>query len=344
MQTGIVKDRRYTEHDMGPFHVESPRRIEAIYDMLEKEILFPYLEIEPRPAKEEEVEMVHNPAYVNLIKNTSGQERVYLDPDTSTSARSYEVALLAAGGLIQAADSIMEEKIQNGFALVRPPGHHAEAGRAMGFCLFNNVAIAAEHLIKEHGLKRLLIVDWDLHHGNGTQHSFYNRKDVLYFSSHQFPHYPGSGYWDEIGQGEGQGYTVNVPLRAGKTDEDYLFVYRKILAPIASSYKPEFILVSAGFDIYQGDPLGGMLVSEQGFGALTFELLSLAHDFSKDRILFTLEGGYDLEGLRTGVKQVLLQLGGKANKPVLEAKASPSTEIELDPVLRTQKKYWPLAL
>lgn len=344
MQTGIVKDRRYTEHDMGPFHVESPRRIEAIYDMLEKEILFPYLEIEPRPAKEEEVETVHDPAYVNLIKNTSGQERVYLDPDTSTSARSYQVALLAAGGLIQAADSIMEEKIQNGFALVRPPGHHAEAGRAMGFCLFNNVAIAAEHLIKKHGLKRILIADWDLHHGNGTQHSFYNRKDVLYFSSHQFPHYPGSGYWDEIGQGEGRGYTVNVPLRAGKTDEDYLFVYRKILAPIASSYKPEFILVSAGFDIYQGDPLGGMLVSEHGFGALASELLSLAHDFSKDRILFTLEGGYDLEGLRAGVKQVLLQLGGKAKKPVIEAKASPATEIELDSVFKTQKKYWPLTL
>jgi len=342
MQTGIVKDSRYAEHDMGLFHVESPRRIEAIYDMLEKEISFPYLEIKPRLANEEEVEMVHNPAYVNLIKQTSGQERVYLDPDTSTSARSYEVALLAAGGLLKASDFIMEGKIQNGFALVRPPGHHAEAGRAMGFCLFNNIAIAAEHLVKKYRLKRILVVDWDLHHGNGTQHSFYNRKDVLYFSSHQFPYYPGTGNWDEIGQGEGEGYTVNVPLQAGKTDEDYLYVYRKILAPIASSYKPEFILVSAGFDIYQGDPLGGMSVSVQGFGALTSELLSLAHDHSKDRILFTLEGGYELEGLRQGVKQVLLQLGSAAKKPGIEAKASAATEREIEPVFKIHEKYWAL--
>jgi acetoin utilization deacetylase AcuC-like enzyme len=342
MQTGIVKDKRYTEHDMGPFHVESPRRIEAIYDMLEKEISFPYLEIKPRLAKEEEIEMVHNPAYVNLIKETSGRERVYLDPDTSTSARSYEVALLATGGLLQAADFIMEGKIQNGFALVRPPGHHAEAGRAMGFCLFNNIAIAAEHLVKKRGLKRILIVDWDLHHGNGTQHSFYNRKDVLYFSSHQYPYYPGTGYWDEIGEGEGKGYTVNVPLNAGKTDEDYLYIYRKILAPISSSYKPEFILVSAGFDIYQSDPLGGMLVSDQGFGALASELLSLAHDFSKDRILFTLEGGYELEGLRQGVKQVLLQLGSAAKKPAIDAIPSPATEREIEPIFKIQEKYWPL--
>ena len=342
MQTGIVKDWRYTEHDMGSFHVESPRRIEAIYDMLEKEISFPYLEIKPRAAKEEEVKMVHDSAYVDLIKQTSGQERVYLDPDTSTSARSYEVALLAAGSLLQAADFIMEGKIQNGFALLRPPGHHAEAGRAMGFCLFNNVAIAAEHLIKRHGLKRILIVDWDLHHGNGTQHSFYSRKDVLYFSTHQFPYYPGTGYWDEVGQGKGEGFTVNIPLGAGKTDEDYLYIYRKILVPIALSYKPEFILVSAGFDIYKGDPLGGMLVSEQGFGALTSELLSLAKEFAKDRILFTLEGGYDLNGLREGVKQVILQLAGKTKRPAIEEKTSFSTKGELEPVFKTQKKYWPL--
>jgi len=186
------------------------------------------------------------------------------------------------------------------------------------------------------------VIDWDLHHGNGTQHSFYSRSDVLYFSTHQFPHYPGTGYWDEIGQDKGKGFTVNVPLSGGKTDEDYLFIFRKILAPIASDFKPEFILVSAGFDIYKADPLGGMQISEDGFGAFTSELMSVAHKFSKDRILFTLEGGYDLQGLSEGVKQVLLYLGGEGKKPQIGEDISPITEKELAPVFDTQKQFWKL--
>ncbi|MBA7653893.1 Histone deacetylase-like amidohydrolase [subsurface metagenome] len=342
MKTGIVKDWRYMEHDMGAFHVENPKRIEAIYRMVEKDISFPYTEIEPRPAKEKEIQMVHASSYVNAIKETSGKGRMQLDPDTATSARSYEVALLAAGGLLKAIDLVMSGKIQNGFAIVRPPGHHAEASRAMGFCLFNNVAVGAEYLVNKHGIKRILVIDWDLHHGNGTQHSFYNRSDVLYFSTHQFPYYPGTGYWDEIGQDKGKGFTVNVPLSGGKTDEDYLFIFRKILAPIASDFKPEFILVSAGFDIYKADPLGGMQISEDGFGALTAELMSVAHKFSKDRILFTLEGGYDLQGLSEGVKQVLLYLGGEGKKPEIGEDISPITEKELAPVFDTQKQFWKL--
>ena len=342
MKTGIVKDWRYMEHDMGAFHVENPKRIEAIYRMVEKDISFPYTEIEPRPAKEKEIQMVHASSYVNAIKETSGKGRMQLDPDTATSARSYEVALLAAGGLLKAIDLVMDGKIQNGFAIVRPPGHHAEASRAMGFCLFNNIAIGAEYLVQNHGIKRILVIDWDLHHGNGTQHSFYNRSDVLYFSTHQFPHYPGTGSWDEIGQDKGKGFTVNVPLSGGKTDEDYLFIFRKILAPIASDFKPEFILVSAGFDIYKADPLGGMQISEDGFGALTSELMSVAHKFSKDRILFTLEGGYNLQGLSEGVKQVLLYLGGEGKKPQIGEDISPITEKELAPVFDTQKQFWKL--
>jgi len=340
MSTGIVKDWQYMEHNMGAFHVESPQRIEAIYQMIEKEISFPYLEIEPCPAKREEILMVHSSSYFQIIKETSGKERVTLDPDTSTSPRSYEVALLAAGGLLKATDLIMAGKIKNGFALVRPPGHHAEASRAMGFCLFNNVAIAAEYLIKKYSLKRILIVDWDLHHGNGTQHSFQNRNDVLYFSTHQYPHYPGTGYWDETGEGAGEGFTVNVPLAAGKTNEDYLFIFQKILAPITTAYKPEFILVSAGFDIYRDDPLGGMQITEEGFGALTYELLSLAHDFCQDKILFTLEGGYNLQGLQQGVKHILLHLGGEAKPPDIKKEASLLTQEALTPIFQTQKKYW----
>jgi len=343
MSTGIVKDWRFTEHNMGPYHPESPQRIEAIYKMLEKEKIFSsYPIIEPRPAKEEEIEMIHTRSYVDMIKETSGQEKVYLDPDTSTSPRSYEIALLAAGGLLKAADMIMDGKIQNAFALVRPPGHHAEASEARGFCIFNNVAIATQHLIKKYGFKRILIVDWDIHHGNGTQHAFYSRSDVLYFSTHQFPHYPGTGFWNEVGSGDGEGYTVNVPLSPGKADEDYLFIFQQILSPIAAAYKPEFILVSAGFDIFEGDPLGGMGVSAKGFGALAAELMTLAHETAQERLLLTLEGGYNLFGLEGGVKNILLILAGQEKISPPKARVSDSVERELGPVFKAHKKYWPV--
>jgi acetoin utilization deacetylase AcuC-like enzyme len=277
---------------------------------------------------------------VNTIKSTAGKEHVQLDPDTSTSEKSWEVACLAVGGVLNAIDSIMAGKIQNGFALVRPPGHHAEASQAMGFCLFNNIGIGAAHLIQKHGLKRILVVDWDLHHGNGTQNSFYDSAEVLYFSTHQFPHYPGTGHWNEVGKGKGEGFTVNVPLRAGKTDGDYLHIFQQILRPITSEYKPQFILVSAGFDIYEGDPLGGMQITKQGFAALAAELLDLAAEFSQKRLLCALEGGYDLQGLHDGVEQVLHQLAGEASKPSIEPILSSATDQELAPVAEIQKKYW----
>ncbi len=340
MITGIVKDWRYMKHDMGAFHVETPQRIQVIYRMIEEKIKFPFLEIEPRLATEEELQLIHTPVYVKSIKSTSGKERVHLDPDTSTSAQSYEVALLAAGGVLKAADLIMQGKIQNGFALVRPPGHHAEASKAMGFCLFNNIAIGAAYLLKKHGLKRILIVDWDLHHGNGTQHSFADSAEVLYFSTHQFPHYPGTGHWREVGDGKGEGYTVNIPLSPGKTDSDYIYILKKILHPITTEYKPEFVLVSAGFDIYEGDPLGGMQITKEGFAALTNVLTDLAKEYAKNRILFALEGGYNLQGLQDGVEQVLCQLSGEGSKPSIDPIASSSTERELAPVIEIQKKYW----
>lgn len=342
MPTGIVKDKRFMEHNMGAFHVESPQRLDVIYRMIENEITFPLENIEPRPAGEEEVGWIHTPSYISRIKDTSGKERTVLDPDTSTSSRSFETAMLAAGGLLNACQAVMDKKIENGFALIRPPGHHAESGQAMGFCLFNNVAIAAEFLLYKHGLKRILIVDWDLHHGNGTQNSFYSRNDVLYFSTHQYPHYPGSGHWSEVGHNSGKGYTVNVPLSAGKDDSDFLFIYKAILAPIVEEYSPEFILVSAGFDIYKNDPLGGMKISAPGFGALAYDLIKLAQRFSNRKILFTLEGGYDLQGLRDGVKEVLLQLARKTGNEDIPAKGSPTLERELQPVFETQGKYWKL--
>jgi len=341
--TGIVKDWRYLEHDMGPAHPESPDRLRAIYKMLEKDKAFSSFRIiEPRPATGTEIELIHTKAYHDRIRQTAGLERAYLDPDTSTSPKSYETALLAAGGTLRAAEMIMEKKIDDAFALVRPPGHHAEASAALGFCIFNNIAIAAQHLVRWVGLKRILIVDWDLHHGNGTQHSFEDRDDVLYFSTHQFPHYPGSGHWSEAGKGKGEGFTVNVPLAAGKTDADFLYIFRRLLAPVARTFKPEFILVSAGFDIFAGDPLGGMELSVDGFGALAAELQGLARSLSAGRILYVLEGGYNLFGLRDGVGRVLLAMGNSNRIAASNARVSASTGAELAPVFRTHKKYWPV--
>lgn len=342
METGIVKDLRYLEHTMGEFHPESPNRLEAIYRMIDEEIAFPYLTIEPRAATEKEIQWVHTSSYVSTIKATAGKERVVLDPDTSTSARSYEVALLAAGGVLKALELILQGKVKNGFAFVRPPGHHAEASRAMGFCLFNNVAIGAEYLLNTQGQKRILIVDWDLHHGNGTQRSFYKRSDVLYFSTHQYPHYPGSGHWSETGQDDGDGYTINVPLSPGKTDSDYLYIFEKLLSPVTQKFQPDFIIVSAGFDIYEGDPLGGMRITAEGFGALANALMRLADKHCKDRILFALEGGYNLRGLSFGSKEVLLQLSGQKKQPDIPAEASADTKRELQPIFEILKKFYPV--
>jgi len=343
MKTGIVKDWRYVEHNMGAGHPESPERIRAIYERLEKEKELDSLSvIAPRPATEKELALIHTQEYIEQIKETAGCERTFLDPDTSTSPRSYEVALLAAGGLIEAADRVMDGKVQNAFALVRPPGHHAEASQAKGFCIFNNVAIAAQYLVEKRGLRRILIVDWDLHHGNGTQNAFYSRDDILFFSTHQFPYYPGSGHWSEVGKGKGEGFTVNVPLGPGKTDDDFLFIYRKLLSPIAAAYKPEFILVSAGFDIFAGDPLGGMEVSVTGFGILAGELMNLAKQTAQNRLLFTLEGGYNLFGLQDGVRSVLLALSGRGSESPAKLSPSASLERELSPAFKVQRAFWPV--
>jgi acetoin utilization deacetylase AcuC-like enzyme len=343
MKPGVVFDRRYADHDMGAYHPESPARIEALNRMLEEEAAGKFVPIAPRPATEAEVGWVHERAYVDFIKATAGHEHVVLDPDTSAGPKSYETALLAAGGVLQAVDAVMEGRVPNAFALVRPPGHHAEASRAMGFCLFNNIAIGAEYLIRRYGLRRILIVDWDIHHGNGTQHVFYSRRDVLYFSTHRVPYYPGSGAVREIGDGAGKGFNLNVPLTAGKGDDDFLWIFRNILAPVAAQYEPEFILVSAGFDIGAGDPLGGMRVSREGFGRLAESLLRMAAGSCRGRVALVLEGGYDLRTLREGVFEILLQLGQPAAAARLpEPLIANDVRRELAPSLRAFGEYWKL--
>jgi acetoin utilization deacetylase AcuC-like enzyme len=340
--TGIVRDARFLDHNYGAGHIEGPERLESIYAMIRAEHGLPLTIIEPRPATIAEIEYIHTPEYAAFISRTAGKRYLKLDPDTTVTAKSFETALLAAGGTMKAAETILAGELQNGFSLVRPPGHHAEKYCARGFCLFNNIAVTAARLIHDFGLRRVLIVDWDLHHGNGTQHAFYERSDVLYFSTHQFPYYPGSGYWDETGAGPGEGFTVNVPLLAGKSDGDYLFVYRNILGPIARAFKPEFILVSAGFDIMDGDPLGGMQLSDAGIAALAAEIGGLARELCGGRLLFVLEGGYDLLNLASGVKQVLVQLSGAAPAPEVAAEISPAARLEISPAWDIHGARWPL--
>ncbi len=311
-KTGVVKDPLFLEHDPGPYHPESPDRLKTLYEMLqEPDLGGGFILIPPRSATREDLERVHEPRYIERVASTAGRPRTSLDPDTQTSARSYEAALFAVGGCLEALDRIMAGEIKNGFAMIRPPGHHAEPSRAMGFCLFNNVAVAARYAQVRHGLSRVMILDWDLHHGNGTQWAFYDDPTVLYGSTHQYPYYPGSGSFQETGKGQGTGYTLNVPLSVGCGDSEFVGIYRRIFAAVGKVFKPQLLIISAGFDIYEGDPLGGMAVTGAGFGLLARVLLEMAEEVCQGRVLVALEGGYNLEGLRAGGKAVLLELMGR---------------------------------
>jgi acetoin utilization deacetylase AcuC-like enzyme len=346
-RTGIVKDRRYMEHVMDPGHPESPERLREIYQMLEEEEMRGRSlgKVRPRPATREEIEMVHSPAYIDLIASTAGKPSVRLDADTSTCAKSYEAALLAAGGLLELIKVVMQGKFSNGFALVRPPGHHAERDRAMGFCLFNNVAIGARYALRNFSLQRILIVDWDVHHGNGTQNSFYEDPRVLYFSTHRYGFYPGTGAATEVGKGKGEGFTVNVPLSTGASDADYGNIFEKFLKPIALEYEPQLILVSAGFDTHYNDPLGGMDVSEKGFARMTQILMEIAGATAQGKLVLTLEGGYNVTSQRRSVKAVLEELSQASplekNDLLEKEKADyPRVEKFLLQLKEIQKRYW----
>jgi len=339
----LIKDDRYLEHNAGEGHPESPNRLRVLHDLINTEFSGLPL-IPPRLATERELALIHDPLYIQMVANTEGKVFSRLDPDTGLSARSYEIARLAAGGLLQAIDSLLthdsEPRTANAvFAFVRPPGHHAEPSRGMGFCVFNNVAIAAEYAREKFGLKRILIVDWDLHHGNGTQHAFYDSPAVLYFSSHQYPHYPGSGSFDEVGSGTGEGFTINAPLPAGFGDAEYVRIYSTVLLPVALEYNPELVLVSAGFDPFVHDPLGSMKVTGEGFGALTGIVQEIAKTTCDGKILMTLEGGYNPEGLRSGVRSVLRTLLGRPAEVVEKAPAKTAYQV-IERIISTQKKYW----
>ena len=302
MKVGYVYDPIYLKHDTGQ-HVENAARLEAIISHLEQTGLKQQLTlVEPRAASVEELSLVHQKQYIEHIQDVARKGGGWLDPDTVMSPDSYEAALYAAGGVIRAVEAVMDGEVGSAFALVRPPGHHATPRRAMGFCLFNNIAIAAEHALARYKLERILIIDFDVHHGNGTQEAFYDSPQVMYISTHEYPFYPGTGGVDETGSGEAKGATINIPLPAGCDDGEYLQVFEQIIVPAAKRLNPQLILVSAGFDPHWADGIALMQVSITGFGQMTRIIKGLANELCGGRLVFSLEGGYNLNALAASVK------------------------------------------
>jgi len=333
-------DKEYLKHDPGRGHPERPERIQCLLDFAEQLDRSKYQIVSPRAALREEVEACHAKAYVDLIEETSQRNRYALDGDTITSRDSFGVGVLAVGGFLQLIDGLAAGIFSNGFALVRPPGHHALTDKAMGFCLFNTVAIGARHAIRRHGAKRVLIVDWDVHHGNGTQDTFYRDPSVLYVSTHQYPYYPGTGAMTETGQGTGAGFTVNVPLPAGCADGEYVRVFQEIVIPIADKYAPEWILVSAGFDPHRRDPLAGMGVTESGFAAMASLLLDIGERHAGGRVAFLLEGGYDLVALKNSVGAVLDKMNPRNESKIPSADVREGMQKLIHQIRVIQESYW----
>ncbi len=306
MCAGLIYDRRFLDHDTGDVHPERAARLTVIMDALrEGGLLDRLVPIPFRQAKAEEIALVHEPAYVDLIRMVCDEGFTGLgDGDTKFCEKSYDVAALAVGGVMAACDAVMAGTVQRAFCAVRPPGHHAETDRVMGFCLFNNVALAAEHLIRNHGLQRVAIVDFDVHHGNGTQHIFESRSDVLYVSIHERPgsiRFPGTGKETEVGTGPGQGFTLNVPMSRGAGDGEYRAAFEGQILPRLEEFQPEFLLLSAGFDALSADTISHLRLEPESYDWMTEQLIEVADRHGTGRILSTLEGGYALDHLGRAV-------------------------------------------
>jgi acetoin utilization deacetylase AcuC-like enzyme len=298
MRYGVVLDQVFTEHWTPLGHPERAERITALLEAFaswkSRDLV---IRCSPLPADPDWILKVHTDRHYQLVKETDGVSQFSIDPDTQTGPESFPTAMLAAGSGVKLAELLHKGEIDSGFLLARPPGHHAEVERSMGFCLFNNVAVVAQWAIETGMASKVAIVDFDVHHGNGTQQVFYSRADVLYVSSHQFPFYPGTGDFKEVGQDSGVGFTLNFPLRAGTGDSFHANLYEQLVAPVLIEYKPDLILVSAGYDGCRDDPLGGMLLSVDGYTSLASTLNRIAGQVAEGRILYLLEGGYNLKAL-----------------------------------------------
>jgi len=312
LPTALVADPVYRKHQPGPFHPERPERYDAaLQGITAATPADRLLRIAPRRATDDEIRLCHTPDYIETVKRDVADGVGCLSTgDTDVCPQSYEVALMAAGGLLQAADAIMTGQARNAFAAVRPPGHHACADRGMGFCVFNNIAIAARYLQRRYDLERIVIVDWDVHHGNGTQAIFDDDPTVFYFSTHQYPCYPGTGQARETGSGPGRGFTLNWPVAPGSGRPEILAAFREQFLPAMRRFKPEAVLISAGFDARQADPIGNLCLTDDDFAELTRLMLDLAHEYAGDRILSALEGGYALSGLAAATGAHVATLAG----------------------------------
>jgi acetoin utilization deacetylase AcuC-like enzyme len=343
---GVVCDERFARHLEGVFHMESSKRCEAIQSVLQDPALASrILQVAPRPATAEELAWVHSPAYIARVAATAGRPLTSMDVDTQTTAESYDTARLAAGAVFSLLDAIQAGRVKRGFAAVRPPGHHAEPGRGMGFCIFNNVALGARYLQQRCGVERVMVVDIDAHHGNGTQAAFYDTNEVLALSIHQFPGFPGTGKLGEVGVGRGEGYTVNVPLHKGHGDRDFLLILQFLVRPLAGAYRPEVILVPCGFDLWLHDRLAEMRVTAEGYGLMAALLAEIAEEVCGGRILFVLEGGYSAEGIRECGMRVMEALC-RPSPAVIEslhriAAENPDRLPALKKAIQIHRKYWP---
>jgi acetoin utilization deacetylase AcuC-like enzyme len=309
----LISSDRFVEHQTPPGHPEGPERAEVMEAVAAQWGKGGGEVVAPRQATDEQLARVHNADYLRRISETAGRA-VALDQDTYTSPESHEIALLAAGAAIDAIERVMGRSHQAALALVRPPGHHAERDRAMGFCLYNNVAVAAAHA-RTIGAGRVAIVDFDVHHGNGTQHRFEDDPSVMYVSIHQWPYYPGTGASEETGVGKGKGFTVNLPLEAGATDADYRLVFEEVVIPVLRQFKPDVLLVSAGFDAHERDPLASMRVTTASFGAMASELGRVAEECCSGRMALVTEGGYDLRALAASLDAVVEVLASPVSEP-----------------------------
>jgi acetoin utilization deacetylase AcuC-like enzyme len=334
--TAIFFDPVFLRHSAGEEHPESPKRLECIMDLLERVPLPSVRMHRPRAATPEEITYVHTDLHRSRLEALAGQS-AQLDPDTAVSPESYAAAIHAAGAAAEAVEHVWAGSTKNAFALVRPPGHHAEPSHAMGFCLFNNVAIGAEVALRR-GAERVLILDWDVHHGNGTQDFFYGRRDVLYQSIHQYPFYPGTGAALERGSGAGEGFTVNCPLPAGQGDSDYGAVFHDFLLPIGRAFNPSIVLVSAGFDPHEADPLAEMRVTERGFASMCTAVRRLAEECCGGKLVLLLEGGYHLSALARSVHACLEILAGRNDE--FPTGVSSATRGALKENREAQKKFW----
>jgi acetoin utilization deacetylase AcuC-like enzyme len=341
----VVIDERFSWHLENLFHLENQKRISALNEVLKDASLYGRWEsMSPRFATVEELSWVHAPAYIQKIEQSAGKQLTSFDIDTQASEKSYDTARLAVGGVFNLLDAIWKGNYARGIAFVRPPGHHAEADKAMGFCIFNNVALGARYMLNRHAAERVLIVDLDAHHGNGIQSAFYYTNRVLYISAHLFPGYPGTGMPGEVGSGIGEGYTVNIPMGKGSGDSDYARMLHFIVRPIALAYQPDIILVPLGFDLYLHDRLGGMACTPEGYAVLTAMLVEIAETVCSGRIAFVLEGGYSLKGIRECGLRVLQELCGvdtaiseKLEKAVF---SDPDKLPIFNKIVQIHKKYW----